>query len=115
MNRHIEPLIEETLACEQALLFGRASGEAARGRGKVLSSSPRSRVLARLALLAQMGELLRKPGDEVELFWLFEKNGGTVGRTLYSFYEEILSKNTARTARSQLDGQHLLFGVYLQT
>ena len=56
----------------------------------------------------------RKPGDEVELFWLFEQNGGTVGRTLYSFHGEILSKNIARTARSQLDG-HLLFGVYLQT
>ena len=27
----------------------------------------------------------------------------------------ILSKNIARTARNQLDGQHLLFGVYLQT
>ena len=34
-----------------------------------------------------------KPGDEVELFWLFEQNGGTVGRTLYSFHSEILSKN----------------------
>ena len=51
---------------------------------------------------------------EVELFWLFEQNGGTVGRTLYSFHGEILSKNIARTTRSQLDG-HLLFGVYLQT
>ena len=57
----------------------------------------------------------RKPGDEVELFWLFEQNGWTVGRTLCSFHGEILSKNMARTAKSQLDGQHLLFGVYLQT
>ena len=36
-------------------------------------------------------------------------------RTFYSFHGEILSKNIARTARRQLDGQHLLFGVYLQT
>ena len=43
-----------------------------------------------------------------------EQDGGTVGRTLYSF-QEILSKNITRTARSQLDGQHLQFGVYLQT
>ena len=35
--------------------------------------------------------------------------------TFYSFYGEILSKNIARTARRQLDGQHLLFGAYLQT
>ena len=68
---------------------------------KPLGAEERSfpRPLARaLALLAQMGELviarrLRKPGDEVELFWLFEQNGGTVGRTLYSFHVEILSKN----------------------
>ena len=32
-----------------------------------------------------------------------------------SFHGEIFSKNIARTTRSQLDGQHLLFGVYLQT
>ena len=31
--------------------------------------------------------------DGVEMFWLFEQNGGTVGRTLYSFHGEILSKN----------------------
>ena len=34
--------------------------------------------------------------------------------TFYSFHGEILSKNITRTARRQLDGQHLLFGVYLQ-
>ena len=53
------------IACEQALLFGRvkrvsrerASGEAARGRGLL---APRSRVLARLASLAQVGELARR-------------------------------------------------------
>ena len=32
--------------------------------------------------------------------------------TFYSFHGEILSKNIAT---KQLDGQHLLFGVYLQT
>ena len=32
--------------------------------------------------------------------------------TFYSFYGEILSKNIARTARRQLDGQHLLFAVW---
>ena len=32
-----------------------------------------------------------------------------------SFHGEILSKNIGRTARRQLAGQHLLFGVYLQT
>ena len=31
------------------------------------------------------------------------------------FTSKYLSKNIARTARSQLDGQHLLSGVYLQT
>ena len=46
------------------------------------------------------------------MFWLFEQNGGTVGWTLYSFHGEIFSTNIARTARSQLDGQNLLFGVY---
>ena len=35
--------------------------------------------------------------------------------TFSSFHCEILSKNIARTARRQLAGQHLLFGVYLQT
>ena len=60
----------------------------------------------------KLNRWLRKPGDEVELFRLFEQNGGTVGRTLYSFHGEIFSKNIARTTRSQLDGQHLLFGVY---
>ena len=55
-------------------------------------------------------------GWVVLVVWkLFEQNGGAVGRTLYSFHSEILSKNIARTARSQLNGQHLLFGVYLQS
>ena len=35
--------------------------------------------------------------------------------TFHSFHLEMLSKNIARTARKQLDGQHLLLGVYLQT
>ena len=51
------------LACEQALLFGRASRE--RASEGLLSSTPRgfaarSRVLARLASLAQIGELARR-------------------------------------------------------
>ena len=33
-----------------------------------------------------------------------------VGGTFYSFHNELLSKNVARRL---LDGQHLLFGVYL--
>ena len=56
-----------SIACEQALLFGR-SKRAARERaserrsreGLYLSSAPRSRVLARLASLAQIGELARR-------------------------------------------------------
>ena len=39
----------------------------------------------------------------------------TVGETFYSFHGEILSKIIARTGRRQLDGQHMLFGVYLQS
>ena len=51
------------LACKQALLFGRASRE--RASEGLLSSTPRgfvarSRVLARLASLAQIGELARR-------------------------------------------------------
>ena len=45
----------------------------------------------------------------------FKQNGGNGVRKLYSFHGEVLSKNIARTARSQLVGQHLLFGVYLKT
>ena len=40
------------------------------------------------------------------------RNGPTVGGTFHSFHHELLSKNIARR---QLDGQHLLFGVYLLT
>ena len=40
-------------------------------------------------------------------------DGRTVGGTLYSFHDELLSKNVTR--RRLLNGQHLLFGVYLQT
>ena len=40
------------------------------------------------------------------------------GRTFQSFEEEeigeLLAKNTARTARKQLDGRHLLFGENAQ-
>ena len=50
------------LACEQALLFGRVkrvSRERTSER-RSLSSAPRSRVLARLTSLAQIGELARR-------------------------------------------------------
>ena len=51
------------IACEQALLFGRAN-RAARERASERRSregpAPRSRVLARLASLAQIGELARR-------------------------------------------------------
>ena len=40
------------------------------------------------------------------------KNGGTFCGTFYSFHDDLLSKNIARR---QLDGQNLLFGIYLQT
>ena len=45
-----EPLVTARVACEQALLFGRVKR----------ASAPRSRVLARLASLAQIGELARR-------------------------------------------------------
>ena len=51
------------VVCEQALLFGRArrvSRERASERRRSLSLTPRSRVLARLASLAQTGELARR-------------------------------------------------------
>ena len=38
----------------------------------------------------------------------------TVGETFYLFHGERLSKIIARTGRRQLDGQHMVFGVYLQ-
>ena len=40
-----------------------------------------------------------------------ESNGGT----FYSFHGELMSSNIAGIARRQLDGQHLLLRVYLQT
>ena len=53
---------ELLIACEKALLFGRVkrvSRERASER-RSLSSAPRSRVVARLASLAQIGELARR-------------------------------------------------------
>ena len=55
----------EGIACEQALLFGRvrrvsrervSEGLIREGRGK----APRSRIFARFALLAQIGQLTRR-------------------------------------------------------
>ena len=34
------------------------------------------------------------------------------GRRFYSFHGELLSKNIATTARRQLEGRHLPFGVF---
>ena len=61
----------------------------------------------------------RRPGDEVELFWLWKQKW----RTFHSFQElelqlelgETIAKNMAKTARRQLIGRHLLFGEYLQS
>ena len=56
----MDDVTENLLACEQALLLGRVkrvSRERARAGGK---EAPRSRVLARLASLAQIGELARR-------------------------------------------------------
>ena len=53
------------VACEQALLFERVkrvSRERASERRSLGPSAPRSRVLARLASLAQIGELARRLG-----------------------------------------------------
>ena len=66
----------EKIACEQALLFGRvkqASRERARERRsregqRKEASAPRSRVLARLASLAQIGELARRLWKKMRIF-----------------------------------------------
>ena len=62
--------------------------------------------------------LLRRPGDEIKLFWLWKK-----WRTFHSFQEwelpvelrEIIAKNMAKTAKRQLGGRHLPFGEYLRS
>ena len=51
-----EPPVTARVACEQALLFGRVKRVSRVKR----ASAPRSRVLARLASLAQIGELARR-------------------------------------------------------
>ena len=51
-------------------------------------------------------------GTSLSCFGCDTKNGRTVGGTFYSFHDELLSKNIAK---GELDGQHMLFGVYLQT
>ena len=51
-------------------------------------------------------------GKRLSCFGCEKKNGGTVGGTFSSFHNELLSENIARR---QLNGQRLLFGVYLQT
>ena len=57
----------------------------------------------------------RRPGDEVELFWLWKQKW----RIFHSFQERelgvIIAKNLVRTARRQLEGRQLLFGGYLQS
>ena len=61
------------LACGQALLFGRAK-RVSRER------APRARVLARLALLSQIGELARRLGNFGKYRLCFE-----VMKFFYSF------------------------------
>ena len=51
-------------------------------------------------------------GTRLSCFGCENKNNRTFCRTFYSFHDDLLSKNIARR---QLDGQNLLFGVYLQT
>ena len=83
-------------------------------------------------LLTRFGRILPYWTDDVKsavklhiIKPLTEKNWGRVwvafelsigevsnGRTFYSFHGELLSKNIGRTERRQLDGRHLLFGVY---
>ena len=49
----------------------------------------------------------------------WERGWVAVVSTFHSFQEEeigeLLAKNTAKTARRQLDGRHLLFEEYLQS
>ena len=51
-------------------------------------------------------------GTGLSCFGCEKKNGRTVGGTFYSFHDKLLPKNIARR---QLNRQHLLLGVYLQT
>ena len=51
-------------------------------------------------------------GTRLSCFGCENKNSRTFCRTFYSFHDDLLSKNIATR---QLDGQNLLFGVYLQT
>ena len=66
------------------------------------------KIAAQLPVNAPLTDL----GMRLSCFGCEKKNGRKVGGTLYSFHDELLSKNIARR---QLDGQHLLFGVYSQT
>ena len=50
-----------------------------------------------------------------QVWVVFKVSNGEVAERFPCFTANILSKNMARTARRQLDGRHLLFGVYLQT
>ena len=51
---------DREIACEQALLFGRVKLVSRERAGERRSREGRSRVLARLASLAQIGELARR-------------------------------------------------------
>ena len=55
---------DHELACEQGLLFGRAK-QASRERSAPRGFAARSRVLARLALLVQIGDLARRLATSV--------------------------------------------------
>ena len=56
-------------------------------------------------------------GDEVELFWLWKQK--MVDISLVSRVRTrrniIIAKNMARTARTQLEGPHMLWGEYLRS
>ena len=72
--------------------------------GFTLGTTGFSRVQRKFLLLA---EDLTETGNRAR------KISGTQGNTFHSFQEqeigEIIAKNMARTARTQLEGRHLLF------
>ena len=59
--------------------------------------------------------LTGRPGDEVELFWLWKQKWRSFHLFQAKELGEKIAKNMARTARRQLEGRHLLFGEYLRS
>ena len=62
-----------------------------------------------------MHRSLRRPGDEVQLFWLWKQKWRIFLPFLRVRTRRNSSWNMARTKRRQLEGRHLLFGEYLQS